>query len=195
MNKQEIVQQTEEFMKNAFIQNPHYSFNHWSVLYNHCVNVKNIALEINKEVKADDFVIAICALLHDIWKTYKAPPEVLNKEHESFNLLIAKDFLKQFDIPQETLQQIYDIISYNSQSTEMKVMRDADTLAMYKDEVYHMLYIHRAVENNLVSDIKRKINKFSRLNFDISKKIWEPYFKFFLENWKPFLDKISLVIS
>ena len=89
-----LITQTEEFVKQAFIQNPHYSFDDWTVMYNHSVMVKDIVLEITNEIVCDKEAIAIGALLHDIGKTYKTDLETLHTEHESFNLLVSENFFE-----------------------------------------------------------------------------------------------------
>ncbi len=66
----DLVSRTREFVKCAFKQNPHYSFNDWSVMYNHSVLVQEIALKISESVRCDTLLVSIGALLHDIGKAW-----------------------------------------------------------------------------------------------------------------------------
>ena len=105
-----LITQTEEFVKQAFIQNPHYSFDDWTVMYNHSVMVKDIVLEITNEIVCDKETIEIGALLHDIGKTYKTDLETLHTEHESFNLLVSEKFLENLGLPKGKLEEIKHFI-------------------------------------------------------------------------------------
>jgi HD superfamily phosphodiesterase len=62
----DVIQKTKNFMKEAFIEHPHYSFNHWSVMYDHSILVQSLALQIADEIDCDKTIVAIASLLHDI---------------------------------------------------------------------------------------------------------------------------------
>ena len=188
-----LITQTEEFVKQAFIQNPHYSFDDWTVMYNHSVMVKDIVLEITNEIVCDKETIEIGALLHDIGKTYKTDLETLHTEHESFNLLVSENFLENLDLPKEKLEKIKQLVAYTSGSTEMNAIKDADTIAFYKDKKLYMLFIKWAHENKLDWAIKRKLEKFNNLYFDVSREIAEPLRSQMKRDWEEYLKKPSSI--
>jgi putative nucleotidyltransferase with HDIG domain len=184
-----FVQKTEEFIKNAFIANPHYSFDHWSVMYNHSIKVKEIALQIAETMHCNKTLVAIGALLHDIGKTYKTDNETLHKDHEKFNLTVSEDFLETLQLPQDDLSQLKLLVSFQSNSVEMQIIKDADALAMYADKHLYTLFIKWAVDNKLETAIKRKVEKFSKLNFDISRQIGEPLLENMRLDWNKYLQE------
>lgn len=179
----DLVAETDKFVKQSFIENPHYSFNDWSVMYNHSVLAKGIALRIAKTVKCDKLLVSLGALLHDIGKAYKAEPEVLHTHHEAFNLTVCKTFLENLDLPGDKQRELESIVSYQSDSAELKVIEDADALALYADKRLYMLFIEWAVRNHLGSAIQRKLDKFSKLNFDISKELGKAWFEQMKLDW------------
>ena len=184
--KQALIDKTDAFVKKAFQDNPHYSFNHWSVMYNHSVIVKELAIKIANEVNCDRLVISISALLHDIGKTYHADHQSLQKNHKNFNLLVSKEFLDNLGLTSTELKHVRDIISYNSDSAEMKIIMDADALAMCFDKKLYMLWIEWAVANKLTTDIQRKLNKYKSLNYEISRRIVEPKLAEMIYDWEAY---------
>jgi len=182
MNK-EIIGKTEEFVAKEFQGNPHYSFNDWTVMYNHSLKVRDIALRIAKDLPCDKTTIAICAFLHDIGKTFKADSETLHKHHEDFNLLVSEKFLDSLELSSKQLKKAKEVIANNTDSVETKVIEDADTLALYADKKLYMLFIQWAKENNFNDAIQRKIDKFSKLNFEVSKEIGKDWYEQMKKDW------------
>ncbi|MFA7245383.1 MAG: HD domain-containing protein [Candidatus Magasanikbacteria bacterium] len=189
--KHDLVDKTDAFVKKAFQDNPHYSFNHWSVMYNHSVNVQNLSMKIANDIKCNELVTSIAALLHDIGKIYHADQKTLHKTHESFNLIVTKDFLDNLGLTSTELKQVRDLISYNSDSTEMKIIKDADALAMCFDKKLYMLWIEWAIKNGFTSDIQRKLNKYNNLYFDISRRLAEPNLIKMKNDWDKYQQKIK----
>ncbi len=181
------VGDTREHVKSAFLANPHYSFNDWTVMYDHSVRVYNIALDIAAHVKCDTLLLCIGALLHDIGKTYKADPEVLHKDHEKFNLEVSREFLTGLKLPADRFARLEDIVSHKGESVELKIIHDADALAMYADKRLYMLFIEWASKNDLNGAIKRKQDKFSHLNFPISAEIGRNWYEQMRKDWEAYL--------
>jgi|GEM_PF-1011616 len=189
------IKKTREFVKNSFIKNPHYSFDHWSVMYNHSIKVENIALKIAKEIECDKKLVVLGALLHDIGKTHKVDTHTLHYNHEDFNLKVSKKFIKSLDLPVDTAKEFEDIVSYNSHSVEAKIIKDADALALYADKRLYMLFLVWAIENKLFSSIQRKIDKWGKLNFDVSKKIGKKWYRQMCSDWKGYVKKYVSEVS
>ena len=187
--KNDLIEKTKEFVKQSFQKNPHYSFNHWSVMYDHSVKVQELAMQIANDIDCDKTVVSIGALLHDIGKTYNADPETLHKKHESFNLVMSEKFLNGLNLKGSELKNICDIISYKSDSTEMKIVKDADALAMYSDKKLYMLWIEWAIKNGYEDAIKRKLDKYNNLNFDISRRLGKPELSKMKKDWDEYQQK------
>lgn len=184
-----IIKKVDNFVKKAFIENPHYSFNHWSVMYNHSVKVKDLALKVARGQKCDKVVLAVGALLHDIGKTYHADATTLHKDHEKLNIIVAKDFLDNLKITKEQREKIFDVIKGGSDLVEGKIVRDADGLAFYLDRNLYMLWIEWATKNNISENDKiRKIEKYSYFNFPVSQKIGKSSWEQMKKDWQPYLN-------
>ena len=180
---EEAITRTEAFLKEKFQAHPHYSFNDWTVMYNHSLKVRDIALQIAEDVVCDKAIVVVGGLLHDIGKTYKADPETLHKRHEEFNLPVSEAFLDSLGLPTEQLQRIKEVVAHKSDSMEMRVIEDADALALYADKRLYTLFIQWAKENGLDDAIQRKLVKFSKLNFEKSKEIGKEWYEQMQKDW------------
>ena len=187
-----LVNKTEEFIKTQFQEHPHFSYNDWNVMYNHSVKVKELALKISESIpEADKELLAIAALLHDIGKTYETDLEVLHTEHEKFNLNISEQFINTLNLPEPRSNKLKHLISLTSDSVERKIIKDADTIALYLDKHLYMLFIEWAVKEHLDSSIQRKLNKFEKINFDITRKLGENAFEQMKKDWNEYQQTYS----
>ena len=186
----DLINTAEAFVKEAFAKNPHFSFNDGSVMHNHSLIVKELSLEIAEDVPGCDIeVLAIAALLHDIGKKYPADEETLHYSHEDLNLTVSKEYISKLQIDEAKKKKIEEIISYKSDSLELKIIKDADTIALYKDKKLYMLFIEWASASNLDASIQRKLDKFDRLSFSKSKEIALPLLIEMKEDWARYLRK------
>ena len=180
---EEAVKKIEKYLEQEFQAHPHYSFNDWTVMRDHGLKVRDIALQIAEDMDVDKTIVTIGALLHDIGKTYEADPETLHKQHEEFNLSVSEEFLDSLDLPEQQLQKVKELVAYKSDSVEMKIVKDADALALYADKRLYTLYIQWAKENNHNDAIQRKLDKFSKLNFEKSKDIGKDWYEQMKKDW------------
>ncbi len=120
-----IIQKTEEFVKETLEGDSGHDW--W-----HIHRVRNTALTLAKEEKANELIVELAALLHDIAD---------HKFHGGDELLgarVAKKWLRNFPIPEATTNHICEIIAHISfkganvstpmESIEGKVVQDADRL-------------------------------------------------------------------
>lgn len=126
MNKQQIIQNTILFVKETLkgAEGGHDFF--------HIERVYKNALQISSEEKADDFIVSLGALLHDIAdsKFYDGDETVGPKK--------AREFLEGQQVDEETIIHIKNIIKNISfkggnfaqqfKSLELEVIQDADRL-------------------------------------------------------------------
>lgn len=186
----DIIKKTDDFVKESFQKNPHYSFNHWSVMYDHSVKVKDLALEVARGQNCDELVLAVSAFLHDIGKTYKADMLTLHQTHEKLNVVMAKDFLESLKITEEQRKNILNNISGDNDSIESRVVQDADGLAFYLDRRLYMLWIEWMMKNGIPdSDRKKKIEKYYHFNFPISQEIGKTGWEQMKKDWEEYLKK------
>lgn len=125
-NKKEVIEKTKAFVRSTLqdAEGGHDWF--------HIERVYKNALLIGRHEKADLFIVALGALLHDIadYKFFGGDETIGPKK--------AKNFLESLDLPQEIIEEVVSIIenvsfkggnfetSYNSK--ELAVVQDADRL-------------------------------------------------------------------
>lgn len=186
-----IIKKTDHFVKEAFQKNPHYSFNDWTVMYEHSKRVKDIAFQIASEQVCDNIVVMVSAFLHDIGKIYKADQATLHHDHEKLNSIVAKDFLDSLEITTEQRKKIDAIITGDDSLIESKIVADADKLAFYLDHRLYMLWIEWAEKSGVASieDRIRKLEQYKKLNFSISVKIGAGSWDKMRRDWEEYLKK------
>jgi putative nucleotidyltransferase with HDIG domain len=184
-----LIAKTEAYVKNAFIENPHYSFGHWSVMYDHSVLVKDFALKIAENVECNKTLVAIGGLFHDIGKTYKADEETLHYDHEKFNLPVTEKFISALPLDEEEKNKLKSIVSYNDDFVEMKIVKDADALAFFADKRLYMLFLAWAVEKKLTATIQRKLDKFEKLRFPVSVEMGKEPFAIMKKDWAAYFTE------
>lgn len=126
MKKEQIIRKTEKFVKDLL--NKEGTGHDWW----HIERVRNNSILINKKEKADNFVIELAVLLHDV-----GDRKVIKKEEDDYS--IAENFLKKQKVPGEVIEHVMFIIknmsfskSLDSQkeeaSKEFYIVQDADRL-------------------------------------------------------------------
>lgn len=125
-NKKSIVEETEKFVKKVLYK-AEGGHDWW-----HIHRVRNLSLKIAKEEGADEFVVELAALLHDI-----ADPK-FHEGDEEIGPEMASTFLKSVNVDKHIIEHIENIIrnisfknsfeglSFNSK--ELEVVQDADRL-------------------------------------------------------------------
>jgi uncharacterized protein len=126
MNTQQIIKNTEEFVKNALkdAEGGHDWF--------HVLRVWNNAKLISKNENVDEFVVELGALLHDI------ADSKFHDGDEKIGPKIAREFLKSQKVDDSVINHIENIINNISfkggnfeqkfNSPELEVIQDADRL-------------------------------------------------------------------
>jgi putative nucleotidyltransferase with HDIG domain len=182
---EDFVKKTKEFVKESFIKNPKFSFNDWTIMYNHHVMVLDLCLRISKNIDKsyDMIVLKIGALLHDIGKAYEADEKTLVEKHAFLGWEVSKDFLNSLKLKEEQLNKIKDIWNEKKINTEKQIIEDADTLIFYMDKKLNQVYKKWAIERKYKKGMQRKIDKFNSLHFEISKKIGKPLLEEFKKHW------------
>jgi len=127
MDKQEIIEKTEKFVKDK-LYGEGTGHDWW-----HTLRVWQVAKKIGKEEGADLFIVELASLLHDIadWKFQDGGDD-------SVGAMIAKEWLEKFNVDGKTISHICDIVvgvSFKGaevkdklHSIEGKVVQDADRL-------------------------------------------------------------------
>lgn len=126
MNKNLILENTKAFVKNSLknAEGGHDWF--------HIERVLNNAIHIAKDEHADDFIVALGALLHDI-ADYK-----FHNGDEHIGPRIAGEFLASQELPKDIIRHVVEIINNVSfkggnngqefHSAELAIVQDADRL-------------------------------------------------------------------
>jgi putative nucleotidyltransferase with HDIG domain len=178
------IEDTKLFVKAKFIGHPHHSFNDWSIMYNHSILVNDISGDLAKTISCDKLVVSIGSLLHDIGKAHPGDEIALHKKHNEFSILEAEPQIQKLDLSLGQEKLLKNILSEKGDSVELKIIKDADALAFYKDKRLHSLFLEWALKNHLKHSIQVKIDKFDKLNFHHSKKIGQRWFEQMKTEWE-----------
>jgi len=126
MNKEQIIENTKTFVKKS-LENAEGGHD-WF----HIERVLNNALHIVREEEADEFIVALGALLHDI-ADYK-----FHNGDEQVGPRVAREFLTSQDLPPEITEHVVNIINHVSfkggnniqefYSPELAIVQDADRI-------------------------------------------------------------------
>lgn len=126
-NINKIIEETKKYSKQMSIKDLHHGFEH-------AQRVRNYALLLTKNQKADKKVIEIASYLHDIGRGHEK-----EEYHTQTSANLAKTFLKTQNLPPEKIQKIIHCIETHSrkkihrkspQTIEAKILYDADGLEM-----------------------------------------------------------------
>lgn len=127
--RKKIIQEIEKEAKKYFVGAS--GCHDWT----HIERVKNLALHIGKEEKADLFVVEIAALLHDIGRKEEIEKRGLVC-HAAYGAKMAEKILQKYGLQENVIANIAHSISahrYKNEgdipkTTEAKVLFDADKL-------------------------------------------------------------------
>lgn len=126
MEKFKIIQKCETFVKEHIpesrIKNSY---------LNHVSGCRKYALKLTKIYGANEFIIEVSALLHDIGAD-------AGKTHPKKGAKIAEEFLLKFNIPKNTLNKIIKCIENHAMGTEVndleeQIIQDADGIIFLED--------------------------------------------------------------
>jgi len=168
------VNQTKAFIKKAFKENPKYSFNNWSIMYDHSLKVHALAISISSSIASDQLVVQLGALLHDIGKTYDADEDTLRQKHGELAHIVSKEHIQNIGLSPAQLDNLTNILREQSGSPESKIIKDADTLAFLADPILQTALMKWADTKGLSDEIPRKIRKAELLNYDVSRELAKP---------------------
>ena len=125
-NEKYIVEETEKFVKKVLYK-AEGGHDWW-----HIHRVRNLSLKIAKGEGADEFVVELAALLHDI-----ADPK-FHDGNEEIGPEMAKSFLKSINVENYIIDHIENIIrnisfknsfdEINFNSKELEIVQDADRI-------------------------------------------------------------------
>lgn len=127
LNINKIIQETKKYSKQMSIKDLHHGFEHSQ-------RVRNYALQLAKNQKADKLVIEISSYLHDIGRGHEK-----EEYHTQTSAKLAKTFLSTQNLPKEKIHKIIHCIETHSrkklhrkspQIIEAKILYDADGLEM-----------------------------------------------------------------
>ncbi len=181
--KAQIIRESKRFLKESFVKHPHYSFNDWRIMYDHSILVMKFALRIAKKVSCDTSVLSIGALLHDIGKTFEADEEILRKEHKRLAYPVSKEFLEGLGLTLEQKRKLEEILSDGKMSVEKEIIEDADTIAFFADKKLQGAFKMWVQKKELKNELKRKVDKFNKLQFPVSTEIARNFYTALKKEW------------
>jgi len=181
--KHTAIKNSIKFLEKSFRENPHYSFDDWTIMYEHSLEVmKNTQILAEKHPQVDKVVVAIAGLFHDIGKTVKTDEKTLREKHEELGLQVTEKFLETLELSEEQVKKIRELFAINNNSLEKTIVKDADYMDFYKNKKLNMAFKKWIDANNLPGEIERKIKRFEKLSAH-AKEIAKSSFEKMKKEW------------
>jgi len=154
----------------------------------HLANVKG--QELAEKLDADKDIVMLGTLLMDV-KLKQAMEENRLKDHVKMSLEAAKEFLKQFDLSEETKNKIYNCIEAHHGNVsficiEAEICANADCYKFLHPKgvlQYIGIMMGRTDDfQEVIANVEKKLEeKHKILSLDICKEELEHYYKMFKE--------------
>lgn len=123
--KEELLEKCEESKKRD-------GYDFWN---EHIKYVVENAIELAKQYKADEEIVELGALLHDIAMPAAYGPR---EEHHIYGAKMAEELLRRYEYPEEKIQRVKDCILHHRGSQDMprntieeQCVADADVIAHF----------------------------------------------------------------
>ncbi len=181
------IEKTRDYIKKAFEEKPHYSFDDWTIMYNHSLKVAELSEKIAEAMKCDKEILIIGGLLHDIGKTYEADEETLKERHAELAWVVCEDFVNSLNLKDYQSELLKNFFTGNVNSIEAEIIEDADIISFYADKKLYEAYRVWALNRNAKKDMQRKLDKIKKLKFDKSKEIVQDFYKNIVNDWEKYL--------
>ena len=126
--REEIIKKVEEYVQGYMADDLHHDY--W-----HAKRVARYAVQIAREEGADEYIVELAALLHDIGKRFEKEE---GRSHTIIGSEIVRRVLGEFGVDDETIDRVLECVKSHSrissrrkpESLEAEVIYDADGLDM-----------------------------------------------------------------
>ena len=131
MTKEKIIEQTEKFMLNNIPKSRITKDNNNKDYINHIKGARKYAKLLAKTYNADEFIVDMAAILHDIGAD-------VGKNHAEKSAELAKKYLTNIKLEKSTKEKIINCIKTHSMGAktdtiEQQILQDADGLIFIED--------------------------------------------------------------
>ena len=182
----DLIETVKEFVKKKCTEYKENALDHYDFWNEHIKYVYYESLILAKKYNADENIVSLGALLHDIALVEKVGDK---KDHHINGKIISNDILDRLNCPSDIKERVLGCIfnhrsSQNATNIEELCVADADILAHFDN--IPMLFNSGLVRNGVnISDIRKWIKEVFEKDFnDLSEKTRET----FNERYKEILD-------
>lgn len=149
--------------------------------WDHTLQVRELALSIQKKAGGDKDIIETAALLHDVGKA-----KLLAPGHEQISAKLAKEILKKIRFNENKIKKIVECIRYeNFQLLETRILRSADSMSLIIDgsggREWYFEKILRENRDRIIKEIKKS---YREIKFDFARKRVRRLYEKLLERYK-----------
>ena len=149
----------------------------------HFIPVRDYSIKLAEELNADKEVVELAAWLHDIGSIIYG-----RKNHHITGAEIAENKLKEFNYPQEKLEQVKHCIlnhrgsqANNRETNEAKIIADADAMSHFENisGIFKAAFIYESQTQEEAKESTRQklTNGWNKLNFEESKTLIKPKYE------------------
>lgn len=172
-----IIEKVEKYVKDRIKEYQETSEDHYDYWNEHIKYVYEESLKLAKKYKADEEIVALGALLHDIALINKIGDR---KDHHLNGALIAKEVLIKYDYDQDKIERVLKCVynhrsSKNAESIEETCVADADVLAHFDNipMLFNSAYVRNKLSLNEVREWLKTV--FEKDYNDLSDKTKESF--------------------
>jgi len=149
----------------------------------HFIPVRDYAVKLAEKLSADREVVELAAWLHDVGSIIYG-----RENHHITSAEIAENKLKEFNYPQEKLEQVKHCIlnhrgsqANNRETTEAKIIADADAMSHFENisGIFKAAFIYEnQTQGEAKESTKQKLtNGWNKLNFEESRILIKPRYE------------------
>ena len=173
--KEELMKYVDEH-KNS--REDHYDF--WG---EHIKYVYEEAIALAKKYNADEEIVQLGALLHDIALVKMVGTRA---EHHINGKIIAEEILIKYQYPKEKMDRVLGCVynhrsSKNATNIEEQCVADADVLAHFDNIPMVFSLAYKQKDNNTIADVREWLKYYFKKDFndlsDVTKKEFEERYK------------------
>ena len=194
MDKEEIIEKTEEFMIESFEEQDIPSVVAEGMI-RHLLQTRDYLLQLTAGSQRDTTALEIAALLHGIERAFRRGSKykrlLKGKSHEERSMIISNRFMKKKKFPKSLIKKVDSLIEKHevAPTKESKILRDADNLSFLENTLpiwFEARLWMGEDRKEIIKDCEEKIDeKFKQIDSDRAKILA----KRFMRKWSDWLDQ------
>ena len=194
MNREEMIEKTEEFMIDSFEEGELPSVIAEGMV-RHLLQTRDYLLQLTEGSQRDTTALEIAALLHGVERAFRRGSKykklLKGKKHEERSMILAKNFMEKKKFPKKIISKVESLIEKHEEATtqETKILRDADNLSFLENTLpiwFETRLWMGEKRETIIEDSKVIIDrKFKEIDSERAKILAKRFYR----KWKDWLEQ------